>query len=123
MGTRLIRLNLLVFVPPIKMSKSAPALNDSHLFVLHLVFLPVIKNALDELLVDWNNHPLSSENNFSPNQLWHLGLTRYRSTHPQEFEELQDCDWDGFGIDYEGPVPGEEENHIIVPERPLPVNG
>ena len=96
-------------------------LNDSHLFVLHLVFLPVIKNALDELLVDWNNHPLSSENNFSPNQLWHLGLTRYRSTHPQQFEELQDCDWDSFGIDYEGPVPGEEENHIIVPDRPLPL--
>ena len=32
-------------------------LNDAHLFVLHLVFLPAVNNGLDELQADWNNHP------------------------------------------------------------------
>ena len=44
------------------------SLNDLHLYVLHLIFLPSINNALRELL-DWNNQPLSSEHNFSPYQL------------------------------------------------------
>lgn len=95
-------------------------LNDLHLFVLHLVFLPYINNALEELLTDWNNHPLSSENNFSPVQLWHLGLSSYQNSHPDEFYELQNCDWDSFGIDYDGPVP-EEENSVEVPETSLPL--
>ena len=40
------------------------SLNDLHLDVLHLIFLPSINNGLRELLEDWNNHPLSSEHNF-----------------------------------------------------------
>ena len=40
------------------------SLNDLHLYVLHLIFLPSINNGLRELLEDWNNHPLSSEHNF-----------------------------------------------------------
>ena len=40
------------------------SLNDLHLYVLHLIFLPSINNGLRELLEDWNNHPLSSKHNF-----------------------------------------------------------
>ena len=40
------------------------SLNDLHLYLLHLIFLPSINNGLRELLEDWNNHPLSSEHNF-----------------------------------------------------------
>ena len=67
-------------------------LNDLRLYVLHLIFLPSINNAQRELLEDWNNHPLSSENNFSPYQLWRLGLSSYQISNPEEFNELSDND-------------------------------
>ena len=91
-------------------------LNDLHLYVLHLIFLPSINNALRELLEDWNNHPLSSEHNFSPDQLWRLGLNSYQISNPEEFKELSKNDWESFGIDYEGLLPSEEDDDIIVPE-------
>ena len=82
-----------------------------HLYVLHLIFLPSINNALRELIEDWNNHPLSSEHNFSPYQLWRLGLNSYQISNP---EELSKNDWESFGIDYEGPLPSEEDDDVIV---------
>ena len=96
-------------------------LDELHLFVLHLVFISTINKALIELTADWNNHPLSSENNFSPMQLWHLGLANYRNSSPDEYEELQNVNWDEFGIDYEGPLPNEEDGIVNVPETIFPL--
>ena len=90
-------------------------LNELHLFVLHLVFLPVINEALNELVADWNNHPLSSEHNFSPVQLWQLGMSTYQRTNPNEFNELTNIDCD-YGIDYDGPALLEEDDSVVVPE-------
>ena len=90
------------------------SLNDLHLYVLHLIFLPSINNALRELLEDWNNHPLISEHNFSPYQLWRLGLNSYQISNSQELNELSKTDWESFGIDYEGPLPSEEDDDVIV---------
>ena len=87
-------------------------LNDLHLYVLHLTFLPSINNALRELLEDWNNHPLSSEYKFSPYQLCRLGLNSYQISNPEEFNELSNNDWESFGIDYEGPLPSEEDDYV-----------
>ena len=89
------------------------SLNDLHLYVLHLIFLPSINNALRELL-DWNNQPLSSEHNFSPYQLWRLGLNSCQISNSQELNELSKTDWESFGIDYEGPLPSEEDDDVIV---------
>ena len=96
-------------------------LNDLHLFELHLIFLPSINNALRELSEDWNNHPLSSEYNFSPYQLWRLGINIYQISNSKEFNELSNNDWESFGIDYEGPLPGEEDDDVIVPEINFPL--
>jgi len=96
-------------------------LDELHLFVLHLVFLPMINKALDELTSDWNNHPLSSENNFSPEQLWHLGLADYRNSNPDGYEELNNIHWREFGIDYEGPLPDEEDGVVNIPETFFPL--
>ena len=96
-------------------------LNDLHLYVLHLVFLSSINNALRELLEDSNNHPLSSEHNFSPYQLWRLVLYSCQISNPEEFNELSKNDWESFGIDYEGPLPSEEDDDVIVPEINFPL--
>lgn len=50
--------------------------NYIHLFCLHYVFIPRLNNALTRFLHGWNNHPLSSEKNLTPSQLWISGLSR-----------------------------------------------
>jgi len=50
--------------------------NDFHIFCLHFVYINRINSALSQFCDAWNNHPLSSENNLSPTQLWISGLVR-----------------------------------------------
>ncbi len=49
--------------------------DDTHLFCLHYVFIPRINAAIKEFMESWNHHPLSSEHNMSPVQLWIAGLS------------------------------------------------
>ena len=46
---------------------------DVHLFCLHYVYLPRINHSLHSFRDAWNNHPLSSSSQMSPNQLWMSG--------------------------------------------------
>ena len=48
--------------------------NDTHLFCLHFVYFPRIKSQLTKWKNAWNSHPLSTENNKTPIQLWTTGL-------------------------------------------------
>jgi len=43
--------------------------NPNHIFVLHFVFIPRINASLEEFRQGWNDHPLSSEQSYTPNQL------------------------------------------------------
>lgn len=44
--------------------------NETDIFCLHFVFLPRINKSLNEFQGSWNCHPLSSEGNMSPMQLF-----------------------------------------------------
>jgi hypothetical protein len=46
--------------------------NEKHLFALHYVYLPRINWHLQEFANGWERHPLSTEQNKSPLQLWFL---------------------------------------------------
>ncbi len=46
---------------------------DVHLFCLHYVYMPRINRSLILFKDAWNNHPLSSESQMSPSQLWMSG--------------------------------------------------
>ena len=48
--------------------------NVVHMFCLHYVYLPRINHALAVFKDAWNCHPLSTERNLSPSQLWMSGL-------------------------------------------------
>lgn len=48
--------------------------NDVHLFALRYVFKERINNGLKVFAEGWNRHPLSTEGNMSPAQLWVWGL-------------------------------------------------
>ena len=48
--------------------------NDVHLFALRYVFKERINSSLNGFAEGWNNHPLSTEGNMSPAELWIWGL-------------------------------------------------
>lgn len=51
-------------------------LNEVDLFCLHTVFLLRNNSALDSFVESWNNHPLSTSHNQTPNQLFIQGALR-----------------------------------------------
>ena len=50
--------------------------NDLYLFCLHTLFIPRINRHLKSWREAWVKHPMRSEHNLSPEQLWTSGLQR-----------------------------------------------
>lgn len=48
--------------------------NELHIFCLHYIYIKRINHALQMFMDAWNNHPLSTEHNLTPVQLWISGL-------------------------------------------------
>ena len=98
-------------------------LDEAHLFAISLVFLPRINRSIEEFIGQWNNHPLSTCHNASPNQLWTRGVLENRHLLPDgilqaepEFMEMLHS----YGVDEDGPVPIDEVNATVsVPESTL----
>ena len=44
--------------------------NPLHKVALHYVYLPRLNRALSSFVSAWNNHPLRTENNWSPERIW-----------------------------------------------------
>lgn len=90
--------------------------NDLHLLALHLVYKPRINKAIRLFTEQWNNHPLSTEQNSSPYQLWVEGFYNQALSGHSSVEELFNEDPENYGIDDEGPTPEiETQNNVIVP--------
>ena len=53
--------------------------NVLHKFVLHFVFTPRINKALLSFVSAWNNHPIRTEHNWSPTQIWSNGMIDMRN--------------------------------------------
>ena len=65
--------------------------SDIHLWCLHKVFLPIVNKHLSTWLSTWVQHPMRSENNKSPVQLWIEGIhsiSGSNSTVAQEISEV-----------------------------------
>ena len=56
------------------------SVDELHLFCLHTTFLPRINKVLDSFVQSWNNHPVSTEHNHIPNQLFLEGAIRQNMT-------------------------------------------
>lgn len=97
--------------------------NELHLFVLHYVYTPLINQALNELTEAWNNHPLSSERNLSPRQLWVQGMISERNTNYSAVSSVQSgqqINWNEYGIDEEGPSATVQSDYsVTVPQSQI----
>ncbi|XP_059928273.1 uncharacterized protein LOC132472585 [Gadus macrocephalus] len=85
---------------------------DSHIICLHYIFLPRLNWHLREFIKMWDRHPLSTEGNRSPQQLWVAGLL----LEPQQ--DLHLADATNWGIDWEGPV-AEPDPVAVVQVLPV----
>lgn len=62
--------------------------NPLHLFCCHYVFLPRLQVNLDIFKQGWDNHPMRTEQNLTPNQLWELGQIGHSVVDPEVLECL-----------------------------------
>lgn len=60
--------------------------NTLHIFLAHFVFLPRLHKDLQTFAEGWNHHPLRTEGNMTPHQLWEVGLMQ---NNISEIENLE----------------------------------
>lgn len=93
-------------------------LNELHLFALHYTYIPRINKCLQEFKSQWENHPLSSERNRTPLQLFTSGVIENQQAGYAGVESIlhAECTHD-YGFDPSGPYPVEDEDYqVLVPE-------
>ena len=106
---------------------------------LHFVFKPIIQHHLDSFRQGWAHHSLRTERNRTPQQLWISGLHNSRELDPDDpaiaglnvrlmycllvyplayniILLLVQVNWDSFGVDWEGPIPLDDDNTVTVEE-------
>ena len=67
-----------------------------HLFVLHYIFRPWINRVLKSFFKSWNKHPIRTENNWSPEQIWTMGWLICETVNISIFHDFRDSwlrDW------------------------------
>ena len=95
--------------------------NPIHLFALHLVYLPRINYALEELKKLYNDHRLSSEQNWTPNQIWSNGLLNINNPLAMDMLDDDPDSIDFYGDDAQGPYPsGPQSNNVVVSPTVIP---
>ena len=58
--------------------------NITDLYCLHFAYLPVINKRLDEFVQGYNHHPLSTEGNYTPHQLFRMNYRLLQLQHLKE---------------------------------------
>ena len=48
--------------------------DDRDLFALHYIYIPLLNRRLQQFRTTWRHHPLRTENNKTPQQLWVAGM-------------------------------------------------
>ncbi|XP_062844579.1 uncharacterized protein LOC134325053 [Trichomycterus rosablanca] len=83
-----------------------------HLFCCKYVFLPRLQDDLDTFCNGWDNHPIRTESQMTPNQLWVLGRTHHPVPRPDITEAINipNIDWENSGL------PCDDHSSIIVPD-------
>ncbi|XP_039468510.1 uncharacterized protein LOC116314664 [Oreochromis aureus] len=89
-----------------------------HMFCAQHTFLPRLQRDLDVFRQGWDNHPLRTERNLSPQQLWTLGLHQNPVDTPDTVEEIEDAYLDVNSIgELDGSNPG-----VILPSVECPLS-
>lgn len=87
--------------------------NPLHLFVLHCVYLPRINAAIDSFVGAWNKHPIRTERNWSPEQIWSNGMIDRVNGRLTAVVDVSDANISGhehewYGFDPDAPPPPDD---------------
>ena len=89
--------------------------NEVHLFCLQLVYIDFINIALQEFVAQWNNHPVTTESNHSPQQIWVRGMVELRHSGYRAVNDvIRNNAFSSYGISEDGPVAEEDPSHVVV---------
>ncbi|KAG9272154.1 hypothetical protein AMEX_G13113 [Astyanax mexicanus] len=90
-----------------------------HLYCVHYTFLPRLKDDLSRFAHGWDHHPIRTEQNMTPNQLWSLGLMHNPVREPEMSEEIQidAIDWEDSGLTVQ-----ESHHGVVLPELECPLH-
>ena len=70
---------------------------------------------LAEFVTAWNNHPMRTNKNQSPLQIWTQGF--YTSSNKGDLLHETDPEFHLYGIDWDGPFPEfQTNNNVVIPE-------
>ena len=101
--------------------------NPIHKSALHYVFLPRINRAITSFKTAWNNHPLRTEHNWSPQRIWSNGMVDIRNRTltavadvAQAEPSIDDLDW--YGFDPAAPTPMDDELPIVEVDNDSPIS-
>jgi len=96
--------------------------DDIHLWCLHYTFLPLINRHLINWKNAWIHHPLRTERNSTPMQLWIRGLHSIWGSESTIDREVFQNDFSSYGIDWDGPVPAPSFDSVEVPLTSCPID-
>ena len=93
-------------------------INETDLWCLHYSFCGIINQKLKAWVNAWIRHPLSSEHNQTPIQLWVRGqfdnAGRLNMEHPTVNED--------YGIDWDGPLSADSDDTVCIEETHCPLS-
>ena len=86
--------------------------NEIHVFILHYVFRPRINRVLGTFVMGWNDHPIRTEHNWSPNRIWTNAMIDRRNRNIAHISEMVDLnsddDLEWYGMDWNAPTPNDD---------------
>lgn len=92
------------------------SLDELHLWALHYVYLPRINKSLSEFIQAWNNHPMRTTNNKSPQQLYTAGCLLLENSRIAALDFDDEVD-NNYGIDMtDTHLQSDEQDAVVVPE-------
>ena len=93
--------------------------SDLHLLALHYVFLPRINRSLNSFKSSWNHHPIRTEHNNTPTQLFTSGALRLRNMGMVALDFF-DVIGDRYGMDDSTMViDNSDDDEVVIPENSI----
>ena len=69
-------------------------------YVLHYIFVPRINHVITSFVQGWNSHPLRSEKNWTPQQIWTNGMIDQRRRGILHIAEINDMPVGSEGLEW-----------------------
>lgn len=96
--------------------------SELHLMALHLVYLPLVNEALNAFVEEWNSYPVTLACSYTTIQLWVRGLVASQNT---DYSAVNDVladrqEFENLGVEEDGPVLQLQSiNNVEISEIPF----